>query len=83
MSIPNYLGSDVAQAIADFITPGMDAADAAIANADPAAFDKAYQQITDGCNQCHMYMEHPYLVIKVPSSPTDTQHPDQDYAATP
>lgn len=78
-TIPNYQGSDVDEATGGFLVPGLDAVDAAAAAADPVAFTKAYKQLTDGCNACHTYMEHPFIVIKVPASPQDSAHPDQDY----
>lgn len=78
-TIPNYQGSNVDEATGGFLVPGLDAVDAAVAAADPVAFAAAYKKLTDGCNACHTYMEHPFVVIKVPAAPQDTSHPDQEY----
>jgi hypothetical protein len=76
-SIPDYEGNDVAGAVANFVKTGMDALDAAIAAADEQKFAAAYQEVTAGCNNCHTYMEHPYLVIKTPSRNAELS--DQDF----
>jgi len=82
-TIPNYQGDDVDQATGNFLVPGLDAVDAAIASADPVAFAKGYKMVTDGCNACHTYMEHPFVVIKEPVGAQDVSHPDQDFKPTP
>ena len=82
-AIPNYLGNDVQNSVTTFIKPKMDAMDAAIAAADEQKFSGAYKDLTTGCNDCHTYMEHPFLVIKVPDGTVDAAHPDQDYKETP
>lgn len=78
-AISSYQGNDVGEATGTFLVPGLDAVDAAVAAANPVAFTKAYKQLTDGCNACHTYMEHPFIVIKIPTAPQDASHPDQDY----
>jgi len=82
-TIPSYQGDDVSLSTGNFLVPGLDAVDAAVAAADPAAFAKAYKMITDGCNACHTYMEHPYIVIKEPAGAEDSAHPDQVYKPAP
>ncbi|HWY63301.1 MAG TPA: hypothetical protein VNW15_15475, partial [Rhizomicrobium sp.] len=82
-AIPNYLGNDVNASVATFIKPKMDAMDAAIAAADAKQFSSAYEELTTACNACHTYMEHPFLVIKVPDAAADAAHPDQDYKEAP
>ena len=76
-TIPQYEGNDVAKAVEGFVTPSLDALDAAIAAADAAKFSTAYQQLTTGCNNCHTYMEHPFLVIKIPAG--NSALSDQDF----
>ena len=75
-AIPQYEGNDVPQAVKGFVTGKLDAVDAAIASADAARFSGAYKDLTAGCNDCHHYMEHPFLVIKAPDA---AQYPDQDF----
>ena len=81
--IPNYESFEVKRALAAFITPKIGALDAAIAAADAKKFSDAYNQLTTGCNDCHTYMEHPFLVIKVPAGSADAAHPDQDFKPGP
>jgi hypothetical protein len=78
-TLPNYEGNDVRQAVSNFITKKLDAVDAAVASADAARFTGAYKDLTTGCNDCHTYMEHPFLVIKVPEAAANTVYPDQDF----
>lgn len=82
-AIPEYLGNDVKAAVATFVAPKMDALDAAIAAADAKQFSTAYAELTAGCNACHTYMEHPFMVIKVPEGTVNTAHPDQDFKPAP
>ena len=77
-----YLGNDVAQSMGVFGTPHLDKIDKAVADADPVAFTKAYKDLTEGCTQCHAYMEHPFLVMKVPAGP-NTIFPDQVFTPLP
>ena len=42
--------------------------EAAIKRKDKAAFDKAYGDLTDGCNSCHQATNHGAIVIKVPQN---------------
>ena len=82
-AIPNYLGNNVQNSVTTFMKPKLDAMDAAIAAADAQKFSGAYKDLTTGCNDCHTYMEHPFLVIKVPEAPVDSAHPDQDFKPAP
>ena len=83
-TIPSYEGNDVRLAIRNFITSKIDAVDTAIAKADSQTFASAYQDLTTGCNECHMYMEHPFLVIKKPDGTgVDPAHADQDFIPRP
>ena len=40
-------------------------------------FAEAYGKVTQGCNNCHTTMEHPFIVIK---SPDASAWPNQDFA---
>ena len=43
---------------------------------DAAAFDKAYSDLTDGCNACHEGTNHGVVLIRVPSK---NDPADQDF----
>jgi len=58
--------------------PLQDLAAAAKAH-DAAAFDKAYSDLTDGCNACHEGTNHSVVVIRVPSTDATV---DQDFRPT-
>jgi hypothetical protein len=75
-ALPTYENNDVAGAVANFITKKLDAVDEAVGAGDPARFAVAYKDLTTGCNDCHTYMEHPFLVIK---QPEPSGYPDQDF----
>jgi len=70
LSIPEAIKSTVVQPL--------DAVDAAIKAKDPAAFTKAYVDLTSACNACHQSAAHPMIVIKVPDI-SGTAFPDQDF----
>jgi hypothetical protein len=78
--IPKYLNRDVDRTVAAMIAPKMKAVDAAISAADAKQFLNAYAELTEACNACHIYMEHPFLVIKVPEGLRDSAHADQVFS---
>jgi hypothetical protein len=82
-AIPNYQGNDVNASLKSLIIPQMNAVDDAIAAADPKKFAIAYGALTIACNSCHAYMEHPFIVIKIPETPRDSAHLDQEFKAVP
>ena len=53
------------------------ALETAIKQQDPQKFAAAYDQLTQGCNACHMELDHPYVVIKTPDA---SAFPNQDLA---
>jgi hypothetical protein len=57
------------------IMPAMDKLDAAIKAKDGAGFDAAYKEVTASCNNCHMGLDHPYIVIH---EPTASPYSDQN-----
>jgi hypothetical protein len=58
------------------LTPPLNAVETAIKQQDPQKFAAAYDQLSQGCNACHMELDHPYVVIK----PADASaFPDQEF----
>jgi hypothetical protein len=82
-AIPNYEGNDVDKAVVSFIKPKIDAIDVAIAAADSKRFANSYKDLTAGCNACHTYMEHPFLVIKAPNPANGSTYMDQEFKPAP
>lgn len=80
--IPNYLGNDMNAALTAIMLPKLQVMDDAIAAAKPDQFAKAYDQLTQACNACHAYLEHPYHVIRKPPAGSDL-YPDQDFSPKP
>jgi hypothetical protein len=76
-AVPRYLDDDVNETLTAIILPKMDAVDAAIASADEKKFFNAYAGLTAACNACHSYMQHPFLIIKVPEGEKDNAYADQ------
>src|SRR5271154_1811941 len=76
--VPKHGTLAIAPAIASTVTPAMAALDAAIKAKDPAAFTKAYADLTESCNACHRSADHPMIVIQVPNV-SGTAFPDQDF----
>ncbi|WP_244562124.1 cytochrome c [Bradyrhizobium lablabi] len=48
----------------------------AIQSKDDAGFDKAYADLTDGCNSCHQALNHGVVVIRIPREASTS---DQDF----
>lgn len=80
---PTYLGNDVALLVRTMIEPQMHQIDSAIASADPVKFAAAYRALTDSCNACHTYTEHPFFVVKVPTQPSEAAEPNQEFKPAP
>jgi hypothetical protein len=81
-AIPRYRDNGVDETVASMIAPAIGSMDAAVAAGDSKQFIKAYAELTSACNACHTYMEHPFLVMRVPEA--DAKHsayPDQDFSA--
>ena len=76
-TIPRYQGNDVNVALQSFINPEIQSIDAAIKAGDTKLFVKGYADLTAGCNSCHTYMEHPFLVIKKPDAAAGSAYVDQ------
>jgi hypothetical protein len=67
-TIPTYRKQALPDAFAANILPSMDKLDAAIKAKDGAAFDGAYKEVTNSCNNCHGALEHGFIVIREPVS---------------
>jgi hypothetical protein len=74
---PKFSGMPVGQLVDVALTAPFNAVDAAIKLQDPKKFAAAYAQVTQGCNACHMELDHPYVVIKTPDA---SAFPNQDFA---
>ncbi len=81
--IPRYLNNGVEESIKAMIAPQMDAVDAAIAAGDVRRFATSYEALTQACNACHVYMEHPYIVIQVPGAAAAAAYTDQNFHPLP
>jgi hypothetical protein len=74
---PKFHGMPVGELVDVALTAPLNALDAAIKQQDPKKFAAAYEQLTQGCNACHMELDHPYVMIK----PADASaFPNQDFA---
>ena len=82
-SIPKYLNLGVQETTTSLFTPSLTALDAAIASADLKRFTAAYSDLTAACNACHVYLERPYIVIKVPETTAADTYPNQDFRPLP
>ncbi len=74
---PKFSGMPVGELVDVAINPSLKALDAAIKQQDGKQFAAAYDQLTQGCNACHMELNHPYVVIKTPDA---SAFPNQDFS---
>jgi hypothetical protein len=77
-AIPKFRGMPVGELIEAALNQPLAALDAAIRQKDPQKFAAAYDQLTEGCNACHIELDHPYVVIKTPDA---SAFPNQDFGA--
>jgi hypothetical protein len=77
--IPRYMNNDVAESINVIFMPKLNAVDAAISAGDPKQFAATYLALTEACNACHVYMEHPYIVVQIPRSGDTSAYPGQAF----
>jgi hypothetical protein len=75
-AVPKFRGMPVPDLIDAALTAPLGAVEAAIRQKDPQKFAAAYDQVTQGCNACHIELDHPFVVIKTPDA---TVFPDQDF----
>lgn len=76
-TIPTYRNQSVDDAVAAMATPQLEAVGEAIEEKDSGEFMTAYTRLTQSCNACHVTMEHPFLVMKVPDADAPSPFPDQ------
>jgi len=74
---PKFAGMPVGELVDVAMVPPLNALDAAIKQQDTQKFTAAYDQLTQGCNACHMELNHPYVVIKTPDA---SAFPNQDFS---
>jgi hypothetical protein len=74
---PKFSGMPVGQLVDVALTAPLKAVETAIKQQDAKKFAAAYAQVSQGCNACHMELDHPYVVIKTPDA---SAFPNQDFA---
>jgi hypothetical protein len=77
-AVPKFRGMPVGDLVDLALTQPLNAVEAAIKQQDAQKFAAAYDQVTMGCNACHMELDHPYVVIKTPDA---SAFPDQEFKA--
>jgi hypothetical protein len=75
-AVPKFRGMPVPDLIDAALTAPLGAVEAAIREKDPKKFAAAYDQVTQGCNACHIELDHPYVVIKTPDT---SVFPNQEF----
>jgi hypothetical protein len=75
---PKFHGFPVGELVDAAMGQALTAVEAAIRQKDPQKFAAAYDSLTQGCNACHMELDHPYVVIKTPDA---SAFPNQDFGA--
>jgi hypothetical protein len=74
---PKFAGMPVGELVDVAMVPPLNALDTAIKQQDRQKFTAAYEALTQGCNACHMELNHPYVVIRTPDA---SAFPNQDFA---
>jgi hypothetical protein len=77
-AVPKFRGMPVPDLIDAALTAPLGAVEAAIRQKDPQKFAAAYDQVTQGCNACHIELDHPFVVIKTPDV---SVFPNQEFGA--
>jgi hypothetical protein len=77
-AVPKFRGMPVGDLVDLALTQPLNAVEAAIKQQDAQKFSAAYDQLGQGCNACHMELDHPYVVIKTPDA---SAFPNQDFKA--
>jgi hypothetical protein len=77
-AVPKFRGMPVPDLIDAALTAPLGAVEAAIRQKDPQKFATAYDQVTLGCNACHIELDHPFVVIKTPDA---SAFPNQEFGA--
>ena len=69
-AVPRWKGLPVPDLIDAAVAPHFAVLDFAIKAGEPHQFAEAYGKVTQGCNNCHTTMDHPFIVIKSPDAST-------------
>lgn len=77
-AVPKFHGMPVGDLVDLALTQPLNAVEAAIKQQDAQKFAAAYDQLSQGCNACHMELDHPYVVIKTPDA---SAFPNQEFKA--
>lgn len=77
---PRFRGLPVAELVDAALTQPLNAVETAIDQEDAQKFATAYDQLSQGCNACHVAVDHPYVVIKAPDA---SAFPNQDFRPRP
>jgi hypothetical protein len=75
-AVPKFRGMPVPDLIDAALTAPLGAVEAAVRQKDPQKFAAAYDQVTQGCNACHIELDHPFVVIKTPDA---SVFPNQEF----
>jgi hypothetical protein len=75
---PKFHGFPVGELVDAALGQPLTAVEAAIRQKDPQKFAAAYDALTQGCNACHVELDHPFVVIKTPDA---SAFPNQDFGA--
>jgi hypothetical protein len=75
-AVPKFRGMPVGDLVDLALTQPLNAVEAAIKQQDAQKFAAAYDQLNQGCNACHMELDHPYVVIKTPDA---SAFPNQEF----
>jgi hypothetical protein len=73
---PKFGGMPVGELFEAALVQPLNAVDTAIKQQDPQRFATAYDQLSQGCNACHIELAHPFVVIK---SPDVSAFPNQEF----
>jgi hypothetical protein len=77
-AVPKFRGMPVGDLVDLALTQPLNAVEAAIKQQDAPKFAAAYDQLSQGCNACHIELDHPYVVIKTPDA---SAFPNQEFKA--
>lgn len=75
---PRFRGLPVGELVDAALSQPLNAVDAAIKQRDAQKFAAAYEQLSQGCNACHMELDHAFVVIKTPDV---SAFADQDFTS--
>lgn len=77
-AVPKFRGMPVGDLVDLALTQPFNAIEAAIKQQDAQKFSAAYDQVGQGCNACHVELDHPYVMIKTPDA---SAFPNQEFKA--